>query len=146
MNETTQISEALRAQLEQPHRVRFWGAEYTVTPCVCSTVFGDGQQLVAFQPLDTRPEYYVLFVGSDWNLDNCGGEDGPRLVDYHNEILTALEEDYGSADDYEEGVGCEGEEWPGWPVTSFDSGEQWFELEMPGSGIDKPTENEARRE
>lgn len=134
MSEAGSVSETLRAELERPHQVRFWGAEYTVTPRVCSTVFGDGKHLVAFQPLDTRPEYYVLFVSSDWSVDTFGAPRGSCLVDHYNEILSAIEEEWGSMDDYQEGGCCEGEEWPGWPVGSFGSGAQWFELEMPENG------------
>lgn len=146
MSKTTEIPEALRAKLEQPHRLRFWGEEYTVTPRVCPTAFGNGKQLVAFQPLDTRPEYYILFVDSYWSLDNCLNSSGMGLADHYDEICTALEDEWGSIDDYEEGGCCEGEEWPGFPVLSESSGAQWFALEMPGNGADKPApESEARR-
>ena len=85
-------------------------------------VFGDGKQPISFQPQDTRPEYYVVFVDSGWSLDNYHSDRGHCVCDHYDEIVTALEEEFGCCDD-------EGMEEEGWPVVHADSGAGWCELD-----------------
>jgi hypothetical protein len=92
--------------------VRFWGREYTVTPeLLPDTVkFGTGGNplLIAVQPLNTRPNYYLVLLdthsGFDFHEDDLDVDD----------ILIALEEHYGSTDD--EDLDDE------WPRVNLDSG------------------------
>lgn len=91
-----------RARVERRYRTSFWGQHYFITPRLCSTIFGDGKQWVFIQPLNTRPNYYVVRVDSLLDLDV--GLPGPApdirdLLEIEGGILDAIEEDYGAHDD-----------------------------------------------
>ena len=49
--------------------VRFWGEDQLITPCLIKEEQGDGMQVVYLQPLDTRPNYYVLRIDSSIDID-----------------------------------------------------------------------------
>jgi hypothetical protein len=70
------LTDKLRNQLTeaycQEREVRFWGSDYQVTPELLPFQWGDGLQVVAIQPLATRPNWYVTCVDSshkDLNSD-----------------------------------------------------------------------------
>lgn len=52
------------AKIEAPFTTRWWGRDHTVTPCVIHEPMGDGRKLFAIQPLDTRPQFYVVRLDS----------------------------------------------------------------------------------
>jgi hypothetical protein len=83
----------LRAIVESEREVSFWGKTYRITPRVIEEVLGDGGQLIWLQPLNTRPNFYVLQVDSTWTLSNWGqpGTDG-LLSDHLEEIHDAINE------------------------------------------------------
>lgn len=130
------VSEAVLASLTQTRSVRFWGREYTVTPLLVTRVLGDGGQVIAFQPLATRPDYYVVRVDSSWDLDNHHWEAPEPFIDHVDEVYEAIELEYGHADQCNEAIcpaDCNGEhppEWEpeGWPVCNSEYGSGWWFL------------------
>lgn len=56
--------------LTKTRTVSFWGFTGAVTPVLIEHVFGDGGQVIAFTPLDSRPNYYVVRVDAAWELSN----------------------------------------------------------------------------
>lgn len=126
-------TELLRRKVEVPQHVRFWGREYVVTPRFVARVHGDGLLLVALQPLNTRPERYVLRVDSRWDLDDDAWYD---LLD---DVKEAVEDEYMPHDFYCELCGessksfgdCECQADREWPAADFSVGCGWWELWWP---------------
>jgi hypothetical protein len=58
------IDHRLREALERRQRASLWGQQYLIKPRLCDKIFGDGRQLVGFEPLDARPSYYIVRVDS----------------------------------------------------------------------------------
>lgn len=72
---------------------RFWGRNYIITPRLVEWVHGDGLQVIYFQPLNTRPNYYVARIDSKVSLDNS---DEPCFADeVLEDLYTAIEEQFG---------------------------------------------------
>jgi len=44
--------------------VSLWGDKVTFSPKLCSTVIGDGKQLIYVQPIGSRPYYWLLLIDS----------------------------------------------------------------------------------
>lgn len=76
---------------QRRRRVHFWGDYYIVRPILTQAVYGDGLQLIALSPIATRPNRYLVRVGSRqefntddwidllWNIQNDIEEEfGPR--------------------------------------------------------------------
>jgi hypothetical protein len=132
--------EVLRRHIEQEQEVNFWGKTYRITPLLINAVLGDGKKLVGIQPLNTRPNYYVIRVDSGWDLSNL--EDGELFVDHLEDVYEAIEDQFSEMErerEYliEDGIPEERAElayYPerlGWPVLSAGSGVGWFELNWP---------------
>ena len=124
-----------RAKVEVPYQTRWWGADYTCDPRFVQQALGNGEVLIGLQPLNTRPHYYVMRVDSFWHLQGCRTcEEGcpDELVQHLDEILDAIEDEYGEKTSIEWNNAQEPESEPaptGWPVFSGDSGESWFALD-----------------
>lgn len=119
-------------------KVHWWGSDYTVKPVVVKAHLGDGGLLLYFQPLNTRPDYYLIRVDS-----NFYGEPGSEKdYDGIGAVIEAIEDEYGEkererehlAEDLrEQGIEPTGdntdldgnEDRLGWPVLSLDSGYCW---------------------
>jgi hypothetical protein len=117
----------LRAIVESEREVSFWGKTYRITPRVIEEVLGDGGQLIWLQPLNTRPNFYVLQVDSTWTLSNWGqpGTDG-LLSDHLEEIHDAINDQFGCCICGEESEYPEGERYEcRWPVLHDDCGVSW---------------------
>lgn len=71
-------------------KVEFWGREYTVTPAVANSFVGDGQTLLYFTPLATRPNWYLIRVDSSWGK----WTDGTDGHDHIDEVIDALIDDF----------------------------------------------------
>jgi hypothetical protein len=82
----------LRALVEVPETIEFWGQEHTVIPRLIETVFGDGKLLLIIQPMNTRPNYFVVRVDSSPDLD---------VFDVIDDISDAAEDEYGYYEDAE---------------------------------------------
>lgn len=117
-------TQRLRAAIERRCKVRHWGSDYTVTPRLVSEVFGDGRQLIWLQPLNTRPNYYVVRIDSAWNRSNLAQE-GDVLCDHLDEIYDAIDDEYGRAHKADE------DECRDFPALDLDAGCAWGEQEWP---------------
>ncbi len=60
-----------RAKVEVPYKTRMWGSDYTCDPRFVEEALGDGNVLLGLQPLNTRPNYYLIRVDSTWHLYGC---------------------------------------------------------------------------
>lgn len=124
---------AIPKRYTRTRKVTFWGAEYTITPAVAKGYLGDGRQILAFQPANTRPERYLIRVDSSWI--------GDAMYDHIDEVIDALEDEFSEKERereyliYEEGVDPEEADlanYPdelGWPALSLDSGYCWWTIE-----------------
>jgi hypothetical protein len=145
--------ESLRQHIEQEQEVIFWGQGYRITRLLINAVLGDGKKLAGIQPLNTRPNYYVIRVDSGWDLSNWG--DGDLFVDDLEDVYEAIEDQFSEIErerEYliEDGVSPERADlayYPeelGWPVFSLDSGVGWFELDSPRKSVDRMTPADLR--
>lgn len=127
------------AELTAPRERKLWGQPHRITPELVETVFGDGQQIIGFCPLNTRPNYYVVRVDSGWELSNWEWNHPEPFIDHTDEVYSAIEDEYGSARwckhcGGEEGD-CEETDPPhefdreNWPALNEEVGSEWFLLE-----------------
>lgn len=133
--------EALRARIEQPETVRFWGQDYVRTPLLVREKLGDGLNLIYFTPLNTRPNCYIARVDSRW-IDNGSG-DGDADERWYDEGLESLydliENQFGASDYYCEECGesgysdsnCECQKYRDWPSLNSGSGCCWGRIAWP---------------
>ncbi len=122
--------------------VHFWGYDYQVTPATATGHLGDGRQLLWFEPMNTRPNYYLIRIDSSWGEGDEDDEDFEDMCDHIDEIVDALadefsemerEREYLEDDLREQGIEPDGydtdlagnEDRLGWPVLSLDSGYSW---------------------
>jgi hypothetical protein len=100
---------------------RLWGQRYKISPRFIGS-FGDGLKPIWFEPMDTRPDFYVLLGDSSWNLDNHGhppffSDEGIEDVCERIRDLFGEHEERYEADNGREYV----KHWP-WPALSDGSG------------------------
>lgn len=132
----------LRKRIEVDRPTNWWGCECICSPRFVEATFGDGRQLVAIQPLNTRPSYYVIRVDSRWGLRG-----GDIWWDNLDDIYEAISDEWGEKereryrlieDMAEQGI------FPGdprynddltgnedrldWPVASWDAGAGWWHI------------------
>lgn len=126
-----------RGKVEVPYETHFWGAKCTCDPRFVDEALGDGQILLGLQPLNTRPNYYVIRVDSSWHLydcRDCEDECPDYLVEHIDEIYEAIEDEYGDKDriryfnenDLDPGEEPDSEDWP---VLDLYCGSSWFTIE-----------------
>ena len=126
----------LRELVEQPGQTAtLWGVRYSITPRLCSRVFGDGQLALTISPLNTRPERYVVLADSSLWVGNAadGDLDEDKVLDGLDEMLDALEGDFGEAwHDRGDGSACAdccgSCEWckaQVWPMVNSGAGTSW---------------------
>lgn len=137
------LKEKYREHFSRPEIVRFWGQEYTVQPAVLDAELGDGNLVLYFTPLATRPWFYVIFVDSSWTVN-----DG-KLKDHLDEIYDAIEDEFGAmcsedlddckAEGDGESCGRHVEEDAWFPILSTDYGSSWGECVnlVNGGGVKK---------
>ena len=119
------IGRIRRARLEKPHYVSFWGRRYLCRPVFIDAILGNGEKLLAVQPLNTRPQYYLIRVDSSWSTYNY---DDPCVGENIDEICDAIEDQVGPAHwTGEDSMGRERQYNDPWPAASFDSGSSWWE-------------------
>jgi len=70
-----------------------WGQKCWIEPAYVDTGRGDRKQLVWVQPIDTRPDYYVVRIDSGEDVE---GDD----YNWDENLLWAIEEVYDSYDRY----------------------------------------------
>lgn len=101
------ITAALRAA-QKPRTDYLWTPSHTITftPRVLTEIFGDGRALFYFGTLNSRPAYWLVRGDSRWTCDLDWGADPPDgaedFRDHDEEILCALEEEFGSAESGED--------------------------------------------
>lgn len=91
------LEKLIQAEIKREcsHRtVRFWGSDCLIEPAFVDTGRGDRKQLVYVQPLDTRPDYYVLRIDSKEDIEADGYE-------WDENLLCPIEETYDNVDRYE---------------------------------------------
>lgn len=126
--------ENLRKHIEGQFDTEFWSQKCTCEPKLIDKIFGDGKRLIHYTPLMTRPNYYIIRVGSDWNEDT--------YIERMEEVLCAIEEDFGNSDDLREdeelGEEAMGEDFVPyqWPALSDGGGGYGF-FEWPRRTISK---------
>jgi hypothetical protein len=115
------ISKAIRADLERRHWVRFWGQRRMCSPVFIEEFLGDGGKLLAVQPLNTRPNYYLIRIDSKWHTSNY---EDPCVGDHMDEIYDAIENAVGPSSWQDDN-----EKWhhDDWPSLSDDSGSSWWD-------------------
>jgi len=67
-----------------------WTQPYWVRPALIKKRFGNGKRLLALTPIMHRPHYYLVWIDSEWDLD----ED--VWLDRLEEIWEAISEECGS--------------------------------------------------
>lgn len=110
-------------------KVHFWGFDYFVSPVFIGSVLGDGNTLLGFQPLNTRPNYYLIRVDSGWSTDSYspapedgeGTNEGWTIVDHIDDIYDAIEDEVGPCLDEETG-----KKYP-WPSLDYECGSSWWD-------------------
>lgn len=106
--------------------VYLWGDRRgIVRHYVIPWVWGDGRQIIAYRPIETRLGHYVLAGDSSWQLDR--GD----LHEHTDEIMDLVEDSFGCC-------GCDecredGKSWPylfkQWPTPCFNGGSEWWTIE-----------------
>lgn len=128
----------LKAVFEQPFLGTLWtdGDSGMLTPYVCECSFGDGLKLMRLFTINQRPNYHVIRVDSSWNESNWA--DGPTISEHIDDILTAVEEECGTARAYCEeceSQPCECDKDPeydargAFPALDDDTGCSWSEVD-----------------
>lgn len=85
----------------RPQEAQLWGEKSIITPALVSPeacedigIFGDGLQVIYVEPIDTRPNYYVMAIDSKIDV---------RAEDFNfDDLLNAIANDYGDIDRYRE--------------------------------------------
>lgn len=113
------------AHLETPYWVHFWGRRHKCKPVFIHAIFGDGGQLLAVQPLNTRPQYYLVRVDSRWHTN--GYEDGEVIHDHIDDIYEAIEEQVGRGGQLDADESPTGRaRYADWPALNDDCGSCWW--------------------
>lgn len=127
--------------MTKPHKLTFWGKEYDITPAKVNQVLGDGKKILWFEPLNTRPDYYIIRVDSSFGTE--GNDDHEDIED----VIEAIADEYSEIererecleqDLVDQGIEPDGdntdlagnEDRLGWPVLSLDSGYSWGEMKL----------------
>ena len=126
-----------RTKIEIPYETTWWGSDCTCDPRFVTEALGNGDMLVGIQPLNTRPNYYVIRVDSSWHLQGCReceGDCPDELVEHIDEITDSIEDEYGEVGqirEFNEHELLNGEtpDSDDWPALSEDSGVAWFSMD-----------------
>lgn len=105
---------------QRRRRVDFWGNQYTIKPLLVDAIFGDGGQMIALQPLATRPDRYLVRV------DNRQELEGDEWVDLLGEIQEAIENQFGPAEWTDDNDKLRHENWPS---PDWNCGCGWWTVE-----------------
>lgn len=94
------LHKRLKAAVEIEERAYLWVPADAITfvPPVLSTVYGDGRALFRITTINDRPAYWIVRGDSGWQVeDYAAPDDAPDFGDFTDEILTDLEEEFGSS-------------------------------------------------
>lgn len=119
-------------------RIEFWGQTYVIRPRLVNWIHGDGLQLIALQPLATRPDRYLARIDSKIDLSNQSKSE----VCFGEQVLESLydhiEEQFGRAY-WEDDNGRERHD--DFPALNDSCGCSWWQVAM----LDKPDTRKARK-
>lgn len=90
MNSRVRTFHRLQSRVERKYKTRWWGRIHTVQPKMLRERFGDGKLLLAVEPLDTRPNYYVLRIDSAWTRENSN-----EIYEQIDNFYQAIEDEFG---------------------------------------------------
>lgn len=79
--------------------VSFWGQTHKTTPTLVNTVFGDGGSLISLDPMNSRPDYYIMLAPSSIKSFEEALE---FIVDNEELIYESIELEFGNVDDEDE--------------------------------------------
>lgn len=141
---TDAITEALRAaQTEETAYLWTPDNSITFTPAVVDQVFGDGRALFRITTINNRPAYWVVRGCSSWEtgMDINAPDDATEFIECVDDIVCAIEEEFGSTDTYEmnsRGIWIDSEtkrfipnEWARYPTINPRDGCSWGRLDWP---------------
>jgi len=89
--EDTIDGKTMQQWIEEETRERettHWGQKSTIKPVIHSEIFGDGLQLCYLGTIDQRPNYWLIRIDSNIDVE---AED----FDYEEILLNPLEEEFG---------------------------------------------------
>lgn len=157
---TDEIHLRLKTLVQVPVTNYLWSPADAITfvPYVLDTVFGDGRALFRITTVNDRPAHWIVRGDSGWQTQECRApDDAPDFGDFSDDILTAIEDQFGSARCGESGNNlrepaseriafCQCEECSDpdyiavWPSIDDDGGCLWSRMEWPSefSTIDHP--------
>lgn len=133
------IDKKLREQIERRQIATLWGTKHFIKPRLCDKVFGDGRQLIGFEPLNSRPSFYIVRVDSTWSLSNWDSRSEEHLADHVEEIWDALEEQFGCARYYDDPPQRRNSR--PFPAVSSENGVAWFKMKWPEGLAPAPPES-----
>jgi hypothetical protein len=144
VRELTDNENLVLPHLCRRHKSSLWGQDYIITPRLVDWIHGDGLQVIWFEPMDTRPNYYVARIDSKICVDNCGKP--PVFCDeVYDDLCMKIEDQYGrSWERWEADNGRTYERNRGWPAISVGDGGSWGKLTRLKQS-DKRTESEIRK-
>lgn len=139
-------------QLQEPVTRYLWtpADAITFTPQVLKQPFGDGRALFAIGTINSRPAYWIVAGDSAWECgrDPNAPDDAPYIAEEIEDILLALEAQFGSAD-LACPCGCCDYEWSGnrlrcprtgrflserdirFPTVNYGGGCHWCRIDWP---------------
>lgn len=97
------VTDLLRAA-QRPVTRHLWVPDdaITFTPAVLSDVFGDGRALFTLTTINNRPAYWIIRGCSSWRAsDFRAPNDADEFYEHVDEIVTAIEEEFGTTAYYE---------------------------------------------
>lgn len=126
MREMLEISDELKARLTRRQWATLWGQKSMIQPVFVDAHLGDGQQLVAITPLNTRPNYYLIRVDSKWWMDSWRSREqlpeDEHFAEHIDDICSAIEDEVGrkyETDDDGKDV------YMPWPALDDEAGVSW---------------------
>lgn len=107
---------------QTPRTISLWGsvAQTDFVPELCSTIDGDGKQLIYFGTINQRPYYWLMRIDSKHDIEDSD-------FDIEGIVINALEEEYGSGewmgeDEFEDLKSKNDEE-----VEGYKNHEEWLD-------------------
>lgn len=144
------VHERLKLAIEQPQSAYLWTPSDAIkfTPYLSPTVYGDGRALFTVATINQRPAYWVIRACSTWGCgSDCGESEGPDFAEMTDEIMTDLEQAFGSGRcgysgsslfwPREERIGncqceeCDDEIVESWPTVDGYGGCSWSRMNWP---------------
>lgn len=125
-----EITQEQREHWTRKQTATLWGQPHDIEPYLVEKHFGDGMQLVAITPLNTRPNYYLVLVDSKWwmdsyqyhSLEDVDRDPEDHIAEHIDDIMEGIEDEIGrrwTEDDDGNEVDI------GWPAVDDDSGVAW---------------------